>query len=682
MQTSNRPTPRPILLLVAIGVLAGLFGVLLRYRVEARNRRVELGVEWQEVAQLASMSGKSPVETLKEFKKRGVSGLIVQEDTLTSLEQSGEVVFEQTPTLGAIRVKSEDVLKRIEHTLKTRNLVGNLDDLLKGNSSKPDNNENRKRLNTPSLFTYNGFLHGSGVVLASVPYAYLRTSGVGLPPDALSAAKEAGLQVTARTGNFPGATPETIRRHLADLKEQGAQIVIFTGEEVLGYRGLEAETAQLLRDPKTPTKEGEPPSSGVAFGAVEFGKQKGDSKIAERLRGDFIRVHSIQVAEMATMTDKEIIERYVRAGQERNIRFLYVRLLTQAGVDPIEENLRYVEKIARGLKAGTKWTGGGLDTGTANRFADPAIPRPLFALIGLGVAGGLMWTLHCIAPLSKSFETRGAALFSLLFAGLCYWNEQGRQYAALLAGIAFPTIACLRVFPDLLSEPSESGSLSQAFRKAFRALASASLTTALGIVMVASVLATRPFMMHVKQYFGIKAQHLVPLLIVATLAFLGGAARENETLEAFKERIRARIRQVANEPARFGVLIVSLLVIIFLAFVVARTGNDSGAGASGIEMKFRALLEKVLVVRPRTKEFLFGHPFFLVGLALWLRGKRSLGLPLFVFGCIGQVSLLNTFCHIHTPLILSFWRDFIGLAIGTVLGWIALQVIGRDAKRA
>lgn len=672
MQTPNRALPRPLLLLIVIGVLAGLVGNVLRYRVEARNRRVELGIEWHEVAQLAAMSGKSPTDTLKEFKDRGVSGLIVQEDTFASLEQSGEITRSKTGEHGAFDVESKELQQRIQETLKSRNLVLNWEVL-----EKLDASTLQKRYPALTSFHCNS-LPSPSIILSPVPYTYLHTAGIGLPPEAIKAAKELGLQIVARTANFPGVTPTTAQAHLKSLKEQGAQIVIFTGEEVLGYRGLETEVAQLLRDPKAPVKEGDLPSSGIAFGAVEFGKQKGDAQIASHLRGDFIRVHSIQIAEMATMTDKEVVERYVRAGQERNIRFLYVRLLTQAGADPIGENLRYLDKIVRGLKSGTKWTGGGLDTGTANRFPDPAIPRPLFALIGLGIAGGLMWMLHCIAPLSKAFEIRGTVLLTLLCGGLCYWSEQGREYAALLAGIAFPTIACLRVFPDLISETVAPDSPVQAFRKAFRALLHASMITSLGIVMVASVLATRPFMMHVKQYLGIKAQHLIPLLIVATFAFLGGAARENEDYRAFKRRIRARIQQIANEPARFGVLLVSLLVIVFLAFVVARTGNDSGAGASGIEMKFRAVLEKVLVVRPRTKEFLFGHPFFLIGLALCWRGKRSLGLPLFVFGCIGQVSLLNTFCHIHTPLTISFWRDIIGLVLGTILAWIAFQFVGRS----
>ncbi len=677
MQIANRKLPQYLLMLMTLGVLAGVGGCLLRYRVEARNRRVELGVEWQEIAQLASLSGKSPLTVLNEFKERGVSALIVQEDTFASLEQTGAIVHNASKGLTEIRVESERVQEQIERALKIRNLAKNLTETAV---------TTQNTLKTPSEGTYFEGLTNipdhTWRLLSPVPYTHLRTLGIGLPEDAVSTAKAAKLQIVARTSNFPGVTPTTAQNQLNSLKEQGVQMVIFTGEEVLGYRGLEAEVSQLLRDPKVSPKEGELPSTGVAFGAVEFGKQKGDVQISSHLHGDFIRVHSIQVAEMAQMTDKEIIERYVRAGQERNIRFLYIRLLTQAGIDPISDNLKYLDKIVRGLKSGSKWTGGALDTGVANRFSNPLIPRFLFAVIGLGVAGGLMWMLLCIAPFPKAFQTKGTFLLSVLCAGLSYWGEQGREYVALLAGIAFPTIACLSVFPNLLHAPETPDSPAVAFHKAVRALIQASLITSLGIVMVASILATRPFMMHVKQYLGIKVQHLIPLLIVATLAFLGGAAQDNETYIDFKRRIRTRAQQIANEPARFGILLLSLVVIVFLAFVVARTGNDSGAGASGIEMKFRALLEKVLVVRPRTKEFLFGHPFFLVGLALWWRGKRSWGLPLFVFGCMGQVSLLNTFCHIHTPLIISFWRDFIGLMIGIGLAWIAFQAVGRKSHVA
>ena len=97
-------------------------------------------------------------------------------------------------------------------------------------------------------------------------------------------------------------------------------------------------------------------------------------------------------------------------------------------------------------------------------------------------------------------------------------------------------------------------------------------------------------------------------------------------------------------------------------------GNDAGVGVSGAELKGRAILDRILPVRPRTKEFLVGHPLFILGIAWWWRGRRRLGLPCLVFGSLGQVSLLNTFCHIHTPLVISVWRGGVGLVLGVLLG--------------
>jgi hypothetical protein len=52
-------------------------------------------------------------------------------------------------------------------------------------------------------------------------------------------------------------------------------------------------------------------------------------------------------------------------------------------------------------------------------------------------------------------------------------------------------------------------------------------------------------------------------------------------------------------------------------------------------------------------------------------------LPIFVVGVIGQVSILNTFCHTHTPLHLSLIRDVTGLVFGTVLGLALFWIVDR-----
>src|SRR5262249_25033659 len=91
------------------------------------------------------------------------------------------------------------------------------------------------------------------------------------------------------------------------------------------------------------------------------------------------------------------------------------------------------------------------------------------------------------------------------------------------------------------------------------------------------------------------------------------------------------------------------------------------------------LLDALLPVRPRTKEFLVGHPAFVLALALWFRGRRQWAVPLFLVGVLVQVSLLNTFCHIHTPLRLSLIRDVTGLVFGIAIGLAAFWLIERFA---
>ena len=46
-----------------------------------------------------------------------------------------------------------------------------------------------------------------------------------------------------------------------------------------------------------------------------------------------------------------------------------------------------------------------------------------------------------------------------------------------------------------------------------------------------------------------------------------------------------------------------------------------------------------------------------------------------VIGSIALTSLTNTFCHIHTPVILSIYRTFAGMIIGGLIGIIAGAII-------
>jgi hypothetical protein len=114
-----------------------------------------------------------------------------------------------------------------------------------------------------------------------------------------------------------------------------------------------------------------------------------------------------------------------------------------------------------------------------------------------------------------------------------------------------------------------------------------------------------------------------------------------------------------------------------LALVVLRSGNDSGLGAGSLESHLRGSLEQLFSVRPRTKE-LIGHPMLVLFLLSLPWRSRISGL-LAIAGLLGQVSILNTFCHLHTPLAVTLHRESLGLGIGLVtslgLGVVVLLVV-------
>jgi ABC-type nitrate/sulfonate/bicarbonate transport system permease component len=83
-------------------------------------------------------------------------------------------------------------------------------------------------------------------------------------------------------------------------------------------------------------------------------------------------------------------------------------------------------------------------------------------------------------------------------------------------------------------------------------------------------------------------------------------------------------------------------------------------------------------VRPRFKELL-GHPLAVLGLTgsawpAWIRGGLLTG------GVIAQASILNSFSHYHTPVLISLQRTLIALALGLVIGLVLAPLAGAAVR--
>ncbi|OGC21443.1 hypothetical protein A2310_08015 [candidate division WOR-1 bacterium RIFOXYB2_FULL_37_13] len=237
---------------------------------------------------------------------------------------------------------------------------------------------------------------------------------------------------------------------------------------------------------------------------------------------------------------------------------------------------------------------------------------------------------------------------------------------AMSAAVIFPSYAVISRFQGL-KESSDLGgkrNLLQAICIFFNILAD----TALGIIIILGLLANTVFMMGSEVFMGIKIVLILPILIVGAYFFF--KTENGFDIKGSKNRIIEILKTSIPVWALFTGL--ALLGVLFV--FVARSGNFT-LPVPGIEKTFRLFLEKVLVIRPRTKEFLIGYPLLIISAFLFLKGKIKWLPILLAIGTIGPVSLLNTYCHIHTPIVISMQRSGNGIVFGLVIGLITYEII-------
>jgi hypothetical protein len=179
--------------------------------------------------------------------------------------------------------------------------------------------------------------------------------------------------------------------------------------------------------------------------------------------------------------------------------------------------------------------------------------------------------------------------------------------------------------------------------------------------MISSALLVEPsFMLKLNSFTGVKVAHVVPILLVIII------------LLAREEDWSGIIAGTAKSSIRVWQLIVGLVLLAALAIYVIRTGNDNLNIVSGLEIQVRKFLDSVLGVRPRTKELLIGHPMMMI---LIYFGYQYKMIPILAVGIIGQISIINTYSHIHTPVMISLLRTAHGLWIGILIGVLVILIL-------
>lgn len=612
---------RALTVLLVLGVIAAGFALAKRHSAERHNRAVEVAVDFAEVEQLAGSAHSTVPEILESLKNAGATTLAVQEITGAELVTSDKATVVEQNGVTRFQGVAKGSLIPLERSI---------DAPVKGDTS----------------------------YALALPY--------GLPKDALDAAKKVGLQVVVRLINYPGVSLSDVQTAARKLSHNlGVKTVVFSSDQVLGFRGSVDEVAETFKE------------AGLNYGSVEFSKQKGDELMSRKMLPDIIRVHSITGTEMGTLDRPSAIERFVKAAKERNIRLLYVRMFDMSDVNPLQSNVDYVRDITRGI------TEEGLSIGPSHPFKDPGIPAPIRALIGLGIAAGTMLLLLSIVKLERRPLIAWSIVLAIAFAALAGSGMGiGLKLVALAAAIVFPTLAVLYVASNAPDSPSPRRYREFLWPAIVRTAGAFAISMAGGL-MIAALLGRLGFMLHIDQFAGVKLASIAPVLLLA-VAFAGGIGWQADTWENQKRKALDGLRRIGQEPVLFWQTALAFVLLIMVALLVMRSGNEPGVGVSPLELKFRSLLDKVLIVRPRTKEFMIGHPALILGAVAALSGRRSWAAVLMVVGAFGEISVLNTLCHIHTPVAISILRGIIGAVVGLIFALVlaALLFRGNSAKRS
>lgn len=659
---------RILLVLILSGLLAALALGWQRHQAEESNTTVELVMDYEDVVELAQTEGVTVDSLAAQLKAAGITSLAVYETTLEKLNKSGKITAVagaqllhqyRTGTLSdpAWRSLVESGLIIAEDVYVT----GRDSDVLAEVKSDLERRLSARRI---SAFT----VGGSQVLALKANYEKLEKWNLGLPSDEMREASGYGFYVVARPTNYTKVQAADVRAvfdRLAPIDRVSA--MMFVGDEVLGYPDLLALTAEQFQRRELTLGMIEHPLQ------LQFLKQEGLTQLAAANDYQAARVYVIPKDEQPKLKVDEAVRRWLLTDQERNIRMNLLRKYDkpEPGQTLLETNLAYITKTSQAL------INTGFTIGRAGTY-QPLFPSPwLLAVVCVGATAAGVLYLTLVRPFAAPVQYLLVALLSLplIVPVLSGGGMLVRQAVALVSAVVFPVLAMtwqLDRWRQAAIDPSAS-----LIRLIGRAVASLPVVVALSLAggfYVAAILGDVRYLLEIEIYRGVKLTFVAPLILI-TLTFLvrydlfdAGPGQQRNMF--------TQLRKVLDCPVQLKGLLVLAIAAIAAWVFIGRSGHTAGVPVPALELKLRAFFEQMMYARPRGKEFMIGHPaFFLAVMAVFRQWPTALFYVLVIGATIAQGSLVETFAHIRTPVFMSFVRALDGLAVGILVGVIAMTCV-------
>lgn len=633
--------------LILTAVISSLYIVNKRLHIEKDYKGVEILVNITELESLANANDLTDEELAQKLQEKGVTGVLVKELSLGDLKRSGKVQYYQgseiylTPFGNQLPKdlpsKDSNILLPIFDQELEEQIISHLQAKIDGiKDYHGDITVIAIPMNTPNSDSEREKIYQS-----------LDAIGVGFSDHEIHKLAGLGLSIVPQIRDWPNTTDESLKFVAQEIEKiPNLSFIMFNDSRVPGYPQKLKYLGDLLKDKEKHVL--------APIGTIEFFNQRGVQELAAYLDKEAVRVHSIGYSEMFNKTPTEVLDRLDLAVNERNIRALFVRFFNMNNpAGALDKNLDFLGNLKTTLE------NEGYILGHVQQYPSMVYYRIVIFLIGLGaIAGGML----LFTARDRNFLALVLGFLGFLAWAFLFYKApiMSRKLMAIASVVVFPTLAFVKTIDN-----KGKSILDTLF--SFLQLSAISF---IGAILMVGLISDKLFMLKLDQFVGVKIAHIIPLLLIPIFVY----GLNKDTL--------LKIKDFLNTCLTYKILILGALAAGALAFYVIRTGNVSTALVSDFEQNLRQTLQDVLGVRPRTKEFLIGHPFALLLIYYGLNKKNW---PLLFIAAIGQISLVNTYAHIHTPLLISLTRSFNGLWLGVLIGlvliFISQQVIKLGLKK-
>ena len=642
-------------LLLALGLLAALYVAAVRERKELGSRRVEIAMDYQDFAALAQSYGYDQEQFLIALRRAGLTSLAVSEELGANVDSGTNALV--LPGQQLIAQAKLGPLRNATLAALARRGALSAADLYLVAFDRSDAARYRRtlvqHLGPHAVSTI--VAPGATILAIKSQIDYFNTLGLGLPAEPLALARTLQLFLVPRVQNDERFGAAEIDQIFASFKErERPTTVVFFGQrnEVLGFPDHLDDTAAAFE------------RTGLNFGSIEtYDKnqiQKGNDGLAEKAIERTTRVQAISKTELDKLDFDTVVARYLLGVRERNVRVVYLRpfLHEQNGMSLEKTNVEMVRQIATGLVAR------GFKLGRATPVPGFRIDPFVVALVSLAVPAIVMLLFEAFGMRRSQFAYLAFGLDALLLGGgyVSHHDLLARKLLALVGAIAFATMGVVAI-PRAFTAPPPAG-FGAGVLAGLRTLGVATAFALAGALVVVGLVSTPLLMEEIDRFAGVKAVIVLPPLIAFALYVYTRRFGNEPPGVASSALAPVRVYQLA-----------ALALLAAAAFVyVSRSGNQSDVSPSAFELALRSNLTAVLGVRPRFKEFAIGFPLMMLLPVLRLEHRRLTGW-LFAIGiAIGTSDVVDTFSHLHTPLVASLTRVVNGAVLGIVLGIVAIAI--------